>query len=49
MLENAASSNGNQEVYFDSYIQGVANRITFPVNITNVVARINGTTDPNRV
>lgn len=37
------------DVYFNSYIQDVEDRISFPVNITNVVARINGTTDPNRV
>lgn len=49
MQSIAADSDGNMDVYFDSYIQPVASRITFPVNITNVVARINGTTDPNRV
>ncbi|KAL9056523.1 MAG: hypothetical protein Q9162_002899 [Coniocarpon cinnabarinum] len=49
MLDLAAPSNGNMDVYFNSYIQPVANRILFPVNITNVVAQINGTSDPNRV
>jgi hypothetical protein len=49
MLTLAKPSDGNLEVYFDSYIQPVASRILFPVNITNVVAQINGTTDPNRV
>ncbi|QIW99511.1 hypothetical protein AMS68_005029 [Peltaster fructicola] len=44
----AKPSNGSMEVYFDSYIQPVASRISFPVNITNVVARINGTSDSNR-
>lgn len=37
------------DVFFDSYIQPPEGRILFPVNITNVVARINGTSDPNRV
>ncbi|KAK6434965.1 hypothetical protein LTR95_008847 [Oleoguttula sp. CCFEE 5521] len=45
----AGGSDGNMDVFFNSYIQPVASRILFPVNITNVVARINGTTDPNRV
>jgi hypothetical protein len=49
MQSIAGTSGGNMDVYFDSYIQGVASRISFPVNITNVVARVNGTTDPNRV
>jgi hypothetical protein len=44
----AATSDGNMDVYFDSYIQGIASRISFPVNITNVVARINGTSDSKR-
>ncbi|KAK3112861.1 hypothetical protein LTR53_010412 [Teratosphaeriaceae sp. CCFEE 6253] len=45
----AAESDGAMDVYFNSYIQPVASRILFPVNITNVVAQINGTDDPNRV
>lgn len=45
----AGTAGGHMNVYFDSYIQGVAERISFPVNITNVVARINGTSDANRV
>ena len=45
----AAPSNGNMEVYLNSYIQPVAAAISFPVNISNVVAQINGTEDPNRV
>lgn len=49
MQSIAAGSDGAMDVYFDSYIQPVASRVPFPVNITNVVARINGTTDPNRV
>ncbi|KAK4501911.1 hypothetical protein PRZ48_007720 [Zasmidium cellare] len=46
----ARPSNGTMQVYFNSYIQGIdAERIPFPVNITNVVAQINGTDDPDRV
>lgn len=44
----AAQSNGTMDVYLNSYIQPVASRISFPVNISNVVAEIKGTTDPNR-
>lgn len=45
----AKPSNGTMNVYLNSYIQGVDGRISFPVNISNVVAEIKGTTDPNRV
>lgn len=45
----AASSNGNMAVTVPSYIQPIGPRISFPVRISNVVARINGTSDPNRV
>ncbi|TKA31731.1 hypothetical protein B0A50_01809 [Salinomyces thailandicus] len=48
MLDFAEPSDGAMEVYYDSYIQGVAERVYFPVNVTNVVARINGTEDSNR-
>jgi hypothetical protein len=44
----AANSSGNMDVEIQSYTQGVGERIYFPVKISNVVARINGTTDPNR-
>ena len=44
----AEPSNGAMDVYFNSYIQPIASRISFPVNITNVVAQINGTEDSNR-
>ena len=44
----AQPSQGRMEVFYNSYIQGVASSIPFPVNITNVVARINGTSDSNR-
>ena len=49
MQQFAKPSHGNMKVYLDSYIQGVAERISFPVNISNVVAEIKGTSDPNRV
>ena len=44
----AANSSGNMDVEIQSYTQGIGERIYFPVKISNVVARINGTTDPNR-
>ncbi|KAK4961335.1 hypothetical protein LTR10_001825 [Elasticomyces elasticus] len=44
----AEESDGAMDVYFNSYIQPVASRILFPVNITNVVAQINGTEDSTR-
>ena len=40
---------GNLAVEIQSYIQPVASRISFPVKISNVVARITGVSDPNRV
>ena len=44
----AGASGGRMEVFYNTYIQGVSSTILFPVNLTNVVARINGTEDPNR-
>lgn len=49
MQSIAEPSQGNMDVYLNSYIQPVGERISFPVNISNVVAQINGTSDPNRV
>lgn len=49
MQSAAAEADGNMDVFFNSYIQPAEGRILFPVNITNVVARVNGTVDPNRV
>lgn len=49
MRDYASQGNGSMNVYFNSYIQPVASRILFPVNITNVIAQINGSSDPNRV
>jgi hypothetical protein len=46
----AEPSEGNMEVYLNSYIQpAVGDRITFPVNISNVVAEVKGSVDPDRV
>ncbi|KAF2231702.1 peptidase M28 [Viridothelium virens] len=44
----AAPSNGSMVVTTPSYIQPVADRIPFPVNITNIVATIKGYGEPNR-
>ncbi|KAF2150934.1 peptidase M28 [Myriangium duriaei CBS 260.36] len=44
----ANESNGNLQVYLNSYIQPVADRILFPVNISNIVAEVKGSVDPNR-
>lgn len=49
MQSIATATDGNMDVFFNSYIQPAVDRIPFPVNITNVVARVNGTVDPNRV
>lgn len=48
MAAIAANASGNMDVEIQSYIQGIDDRIYFPVKISNVVARINGTSDPNR-
>jgi len=48
MSSIANSSSGNMDVEIQSYIQGVAKRIYFPVKLSNVVARINGSSDANR-
>lgn len=44
----AAPSDGGMTVGLDSYIQPVADRISFPVNISNVVATVKGSSDSNR-
>ena len=49
MRDLAAPSNGSMQVTVPSYIQGVASRILFPTKISNVVARLEGATDPGRV
>ena len=48
MSSFANISSGNMDVEIQSYIQGVDERIYFPAKISNVVARINGTSDANR-
>ncbi|KAK5001903.1 hypothetical protein LTR39_006822, partial [Cryomyces antarcticus] len=45
----AAPSGGRMKVEVQSYIQPVASRISFPVRISNVVATLQGSTDPSRV
>lgn len=45
----AATSGGQMTVSTPSYIQPIADRVPFPVRITNVVATLKGSTDPNRV
>ncbi|KAL0264800.1 hypothetical protein SLS55_000753 [Diplodia seriata] len=49
MRKYAATSEGRMTVEVPGYIQPVANRIPFPVRISNVVARIEGSSDPSRV
>ena len=48
MQSFAQASNGNMEVKLDSYIQSVTDTILFPVNISNVVATLKGSSDSNR-
>lgn len=48
ILQEMQSFMGDNDVYIDSYIQEAEDRILFPVNISNVVAQINGTDDPMR-
>jgi hypothetical protein len=44
----AAESEGRMTVELQGYIQPVASRIPFPTNISNVVATLRGSTDPER-
>ena len=44
----AAPSNGSMVITTPSYIQPVADRIPFPVNITDIVATVKGYGEPNR-
>ena len=48
MQSFAQTSNGNMEVELNSYIQSVTDTILFPTNISNVVATLKGSSDPNR-
>jgi hypothetical protein len=49
MQDTAAESGWKIDVSFDSDIRDEASLISCPVNITWLVARMNGTTDPNHV
>jgi hypothetical protein len=50
MQSYADQSDGAMEAYLNSYIQQPdGDRVTFAVNISNVVGQINGTDDPSRV
>jgi hypothetical protein len=49
MRSYAAESNGTMTVEVQSYLQGVANRIPFPVVISNVLATVKGSAYPDRV
>lgn len=42
-------SGGYMSVVLQSYIQPVASRITAPTNISNIVATLRGTGDPERI
>ncbi|KAL8903362.1 MAG: hypothetical protein Q9207_003972 [Kuettlingeria erythrocarpa] len=48
MRSFAAASNGQMQVTTPSYVQGVAERIPFPVRIRNVVATLKGNVEPER-
>jgi len=45
----ATTSSGQMTVSTPNYIQGIADRILFPVRITDIIATLKGTTDPDRV
>lgn len=45
----AENSGGKMTVELQSYIQPIASRITAPTNISNIVATLRGTTDPDRI
>ncbi|EMD93710.1 hypothetical protein COCC4DRAFT_85267 [Bipolaris maydis ATCC 48331] len=49
MQKYADESNGTMTVEVQSYVQGVASRIPFPVTISNVLATARGSQDPSRV
>lgn len=49
MRKYAEESEGRMTVTVPGYIQGVANRIPFPVKISNVLATIKGSSEPSRV
>ena len=45
----AEASEGRMEVTVPGYVQGVAERVPFPVLISDVVATLKGTEDPGRL
>jgi hypothetical protein len=47
--EFAAKSEGRMTVELQSYIQGVSSRITAPTNISNIVATLRGSAEPDRI
>lgn len=49
MQKYADQSNGTMTVEVQSYLQGVASRIPFPVTISNVLATAKGSETPDRV
>lgn len=49
MRTYAEQSDGRMSVSVEGYVQGVASRIPFPVKISNVLARIEGSETPERV
>lgn len=49
MRRDAARSRGRMTVTVPSYVQQPASRIPVPTRISNVVARLEGSTDPGRV
>ena len=49
MQKYADESNGTMTVEIQSYVQGVASRIPFPVTISNVLATAKGSETPDRV
>ena len=49
MQNYANESNGTMTVEVQSYVQGVASRIPFPVTVSNVLATAKGSETPDRV
>ncbi|KAK8223101.1 putative zinc metalloprotease [Phyllosticta capitalensis] len=49
MRKYAEASGGNMNVSVEGYVQEVNERFPFPTRISNVVARLEGSSDPSRV
>ncbi|KAL2075316.1 hypothetical protein VTL71DRAFT_259 [Oculimacula yallundae] len=45
----AANSEGAMTVELQSYVQGVAGRISAPTNISNIIATLKGSSEPERI